>query len=55
MSEPEIRYSPAALRKADRQLANLADVCLEEDGDVPAWIIAARHAVMQAREENSHE
>jgi len=55
MSETEAEtVADSSLREADRQLGFLADVCLDEDGDVPAWVVAARQAVQQARRRDSH-
>lgn len=51
MSDPELRVDPKSLREADRQLAMLEDVCIDESGDVPAWLVAARRAVEHARTE----
>lgn len=52
---PRLQYSPSALRRADRQLAQLADIHLEENGEVPTWLTAARYAVADARQEAEHD
>lgn len=45
-----------SLREARRRLVHLEEVCLEDEGDVPPWLIAANYAVkMQLREVESDE
>lgn len=40
-----IETSEKSLNEANRQLAMLEDVMIEEDHEVPPWLIAARQAV----------
>jgi len=55
MSDGQPLVDEASLREADRQLAFLEDVCLEEEESVPPWVIAARRCVTQGLEEVSDE
>jgi len=50
-----LETSAASLEEADRQLALLADVMLDEEDDVAAWVVAARRAVTYARHEDDDE
>lgn len=45
MVEIDDLVSTRSLKEARRRLNHLEEVVLEEEGDVPAWIIAASHAV----------
>jgi hypothetical protein len=51
MSDLSLRADPKSLEEAQRQLAMLEDVCIDEAGEVPAWVRAARTAVSHARQE----
>lgn len=44
--------SDEALLEADRRLVHLEDVCLEADGSIPPWVVAARAAVQQQLRES---
>jgi len=51
MSDLSLRADPKSLEEANRQLAMLEDACIDEAGEVPAWVRAARTAVSHARQE----
>jgi len=38
-----------SLKDADRQLTAFIDVAIEERGDAPAWLLAAREAVREVK------
>jgi hypothetical protein len=46
--------STASLQRASRQLAALEDVAIEEGLEPPAWVVAARHVVLQELEGRDH-
>jgi len=56
MSEhPSVFVDDGSLEEAHRQLAMLADVHQAEEGDVPAWVIAAKHAVRSELRRATHD
>jgi len=54
MSRSLPRLSPESLEEADRRLAHLEDVYLDEEAVVPAWLQAARIAVDHLKQEVRH-
>jgi hypothetical protein len=56
MSSPNReQVSTQALQDAQRRLRELDDVLYEEEGDVPAWLIAARIVVHDRLQEGPHD
>jgi len=54
-SHPSVFVDDGSLEEAHRQLALLADIHQEEEGDVPPWVIAAKYAVRSELERGTDD
>jgi hypothetical protein len=54
-TDPSPFITQDSLEEAYRQLTRLVDVHLEEEGEVPAWIVAAECCVRAELESDSNE
>lgn len=47
----DLMVSRDSLEEADRQLAMLADACMDHEDSVPSWVIAARRSIQRSLQE----